>query len=713
MSKSGENPGVDLAVLKTLAEEKEAFAGSPRIFLSEQEERSIRNALASGDAVISRFFHALQKRVYSRLDRKLNNLGESTDWYYPAAEYLSDAAMLYRLQPEERLAGWLHDILLELIRMPAYDWVGPGFRDHSEPLTGHLETAHLCWAASAVLDLAGELFTPEEAAGIRDALYQKGIVLCSRWVKKNTHLANWRGILVSGIVVSAAALGDHKLLDEYIPELSLCAQAFQPDGSYAESLQYGNYLAFALMMAYESIVRKYPDRAQRISPGAYARGIRWVASSMFYARPLKNWVTNEPVARAANFNDSAAIFRSSGDLLLHIAGRHADGKEAGLAMWLFHQYYVPVPDQGPHELATFGMCNDWGFLTLPLLTAACTPVSPLQAGLPEAAGFSNGHAFIRDAWDGNTIIALNGGGDKLNGPGHLHGDLNSFILVHRHERLLADPGHSCYRNLIHGLESSSQTHNTCTFLLGSDTLGLQEDKAKASLLEQKSIFPRRQILPGGPGDPIDRQNTRLLLYRDDEVAVVGAEAGKAYGEPVELFERFWLLAGSNVLFIIDTIQASSPVCTIWNWVVNNRDNRTKTRIENNDLLVLRNQAGLKLFHAGSGTIGHPVYGYMHDAYHVKPAQTGEGRPGSGLIYRFSETESALRRTVVHAIALDTPDQLPHWRLTRNSGGLTLSNPLQTWTLDWQNPSGPTLVSAANVKRKIIRKGEKYQIEKYE
>ncbi|ODS84324.1 MAG: hypothetical protein ABS46_03905 [Cytophagaceae bacterium SCN 52-12] len=677
-----------------------------RAFISASEERRIREGLASGDTVMPPFFRALEKRVYSRLGRNLDHLGETTEWYYPAAEYLSDAALLYLLQPEERLGSWLHGITLELIRKPAYDWAGPGFRDHSEPLTGHLETAHLCWAASAVLDLAPDLFDRQEIQEIRKALMEKGITLCSRWLGKNTHLANWRGILVSGIVVSAAVLDETGILDRYIPELDLCCQAFQPDGSYGESLQYGNYLAFALMLAYESVVRKYPERAAELDLSTYAKGIRWIAASMFYARPLANWVTEEPVARAANFNDSAALFRSSGDLLLHIAARHTHPKEAGLARWLFDQYYAPVPEQGPHELATFGMCNDWGFLTLPLLTAAPPPVSPPEAGLPEVSAFSNGHTFIRDAWNGKTVIAINGGGDPLNGPGHLHGDLNSFILVHNSERLLADPGHSCYRNLIHGLESSSQTHNTCTFLMDSDSLGLQEDRAKASLLEQKSILPRRRILPGGPGEPVDRQNKRLIVYRDREVSVVGSECSGAYGKPVELFERFWILAGSHALFIVDHIRASEPVSTVWNWVVNNRDGKTGTRMQDNSLEVLRGEAGMKLFHSGSGVPGYPAYGYMHDAYHVRPAQAGEGRPGSGLVFRFTEKKSALTRTAVHAIALDTPERIAEWRMKQDNGYITLESPGETWTLGFPEDAYLTLISGG-IRRDIRRAGENY------
>lgn len=662
-------------------------------FLSVEERVAIGEHLQTGDALLTRFQAALHKRVYDRVATKsLLGPGATTAWYYPAAEYLSDAAMLYALYPKRRtadapLATWLRTVTLDMARTPAYDWAGPAFRDHSEPLTGHLETAHLCWALASVYDLARDAFAPSEQTEIRQALTEKGIPLCRRWLARNNHLANWRGILTSGVVVAAAVLGDEALLDEYVPELSRCALAFQPDGSYGESLQYGNYLAFALMLAYESLSRAYPERAASFDIGAYGKGMRWVVSSMFYAKPLAGrsgyaWGI-EPRARAANFNDSAALFRPSGDLLLHLATRSQLDQERGLARYLFETYYATVPTQGPHDLATFGMVNDWGFLTLPLLTNPVAAVSPAQADLPLTTSFSNGHAFMRDAWDGRTIVAINGGGDGLHGPGHLHGDLNSFILVHNRQRLLVDPGHSCYRNLIHGLESSTQTHNTCSFLVEQESLGLQEDKAKATMLEQKSVLPRRLLVNGQPGSPIDRGNRRLIAGRDEPVSVIGAEAGAAYGAPIQEFTRLWLLAGSNVLFIVDYIEATQPVTTIWNWLVNNRDGQTQVDSQPTCLTVRRNDAGMKLFHRGGGTIGHPVYGYVHDAYHVEPAGRGEGRPGSGLLYRWTEATPAATRTVVHAIALDDAISLDRWQLQTDTNSFTLSNGQKQWTLQVQ------------------------------
>jgi hypothetical protein len=658
------------------------------VFLNNFEKKYLLDAIEAKSGVPFLFFEALQKRVYQRVAWG-NLLGPeaTTIWWHSAAEYISDAAMSYALHPTPELAQWIHKITLEIVQKSEYEWVGPEFRDHSEPFTGHLETAHLCWGISAVLDLSAAVFSKEEQELIKNTLQEKGIKLCKRWIAKNQHLGNWRSIMVSGTVVASIILGDEKTLSELLPDLELCQDALQPDGSFGESLQYGNYLLLALTFAKEAILRyNSGDNAGRVQNPACVQNdnvgntIKWYATSMFYAKPLAGW-GEEPYSRAANFNDSAAIFRPSGDYLLHIAARSEDKIEKGLAKWLFEKYYVPVPDQSPHDLAMLGMRNDWGFLTLPLLAYPSEAISPEAANLPLTNAFSNGNAFIRDSWEGKTILAMNGGGDPLHGLGHLHGDLNSFILVHNQERLLADPGHSSYRNLIHGLESSSQTHNTCTFLIEKEALGLQEDMAKALLLEQKSVFPRRIIANGKAGDKIIRGDKRLIFERKNNVSVFGAEVSAAYGQPITEFSRLWIMAESNVVFIIDRIKAEQPVTTIWNWLVNNKDRKTVWQKDKNALLVKKNKAGMKIFHGGEGNWQFPVYGFLHDAYHPEPNQQGEGRSGDAYLFRFIENQRFAERLVVHAIALDDADNIEQWHFEKNNGSFILKNEKETWTLN--------------------------------
>ncbi len=668
-------------------------------FITDKERIKILEHIASEQGDVHLFFSALEKRVYERVHLgHFFELPSGLGWYYPAMEYLSDAAMLHYLKPEKELAKWINKAALEIANKTEYDWVGPSFRDHSEPYIGHLETAHLCWTLAVVYDLATDVFSKKEQLLIKSAALSKGVPLCERWLEKNNHLGNWRGIMTSGILVAAAVFDEKETLEKYLPQLQLCLKAFQSDGSYGESLQYGNYLAYALMLCFEALHRKNPVLAASLEIGAYTKGIDWIVSSMFYQKPLHNW-GNEPRARAANFNDSAAMFRPSGDLLLHIATRSAVMNEKGLAKWLFEKYYATVPQQGPHDLASFGMRNDWGFLTLPLLTDVVASISPEEAKIPLTKSFSNGHSFMRDAWKGKTVVAINGGGEAINAPGHLHGDINSFLVVHNQERLLVDPGHSCYRNLVHGLESASQTHSTCTFLVANDALGLQEDIAKAVLLEQSNVPQRRKINGTVLGDSINRGNKLLLSYFDDGVSVIASDAAKLYGDPIKSFKRFCILAGSNVLFVIDEIEATQPVKTIWNWLVNNQDNKTHIHSHSNSFVARRGNAGLKLFHTGEGKIGYPVNAFAHDAYHVETDQLGEGRSGSGLLFRFTETQSHTSRTVVHAIALDEADSINLWQLETTKNRFVLSNGGQRWTLE-RDEEKFTLTNANNKKWEI-------------
>lgn len=681
-------------------------------FITDKERIKILEHVASKQGDVHLFFTALKKRVYDRIHQgHFFDLPSELAWYYPAMEYLSDAAMLHHLKPEKELALWINKAALEIANKTEYDWVGSSFRDHSEPYIGHLETAHLCWTLSVVYDLAADVFSKKEQFLIRHAVVNKGIPLCERWLKKNNHLGNWRGIMASGVMVAAVTFDEKETVEKCLPQLQLCLKAFQSDGSYGESLQYGNYLAYAMMLCFEALHRKNPELAASLEISVYTKGIDWIASSMFYQKPLSNW-GNEPRARAANFNDSAATFRPSGDLLLHIATRSKVTNEKGIAKWLFEKYYTSVPQQGPHDLASFGMSNDWGFLTLPLLTDYIFSISPEQADLAHVKSFSNGHSFMRDAWEGKTIIAVNGGGDAINAPGHLHGDINSFLVVHNQERLLVDPGHSCYRNLIHGLESASQTHSTCTFLVANDALGLQEDLAKAVLLEQSNVPQRRQINGKTLGAAIDRGNKLLLSHTDENVSVIGSEAAKLYGDPIKSFKRFLILVGSNLVFVIDEIEATQPVKTIWNWLVNNQDGKTQTYSNGYSFIARRGNAGMKLFHAGEGKIGFPVNAFVHDAYHVEASQLGEGKSGSGLLFRFTEILSQHTRTVVHAIALDEADTVNLWQLEKTKHGVALGNGDQQWELQWDEARKNFAITDGDSKRwEIVQQHNGYELKK--
>lgn len=668
------------------------------IFLSAQEKTLINQQ--RGQDPVNRFFWALRRRVQKRAESPgLINFDTSVHWWHACAEYTTDAAMVYALAPEPQVGAWLRDVVLSLIRRPVADWVGPWFRNHTlQPPVGNLETAHLTLAVAATLDLAPEVFTAAERDEISLHLREVAMPLCRRWLSDRTSLNNWWAVMTFGVASAAAVLNDEAMLQAAVDYFKVGVQAFQPDGSHSESLQYGNYAAQALMLTYESLIRRNPDLQTDISPLRYARGVPWSIYSHFYTKPLSGWGAT-PMPRSANFNDSAAVHRPTADVLLHIAVRTQAELplEAGLARWLFNKLYLPLVDQPPTDLMSFGFFNQFGFLTLPLLVQAPAAIAPEAAGLPPQRHFSCGDTIVRQTWQSPTVLAIHGGGDPLCGPGHLHGDLNSFILVHNRERLLLDPGHACYRNLHRELDISSQTHNTCTFTFDAPEVTRPDDLPRATVLQQSTNL-RRPMRDGQPGAPVDRGGRHLLDAKAGLLTVVASDAGALYGPPLHSFKRFFALCGEHALFIIDHIEAERPVRPTWHWLLNNRDGQLDWKPVPPDRLVARRgDAGLKLFHLGGGNFQGPVYAHVHDAYHPQPGQPSEGRAGSGMLFRWQAGVARTRFNVVHAIAVDHYGAIGGWHLRQAGNRIGLESPgaAQTWWLSLQDAPWKFTLEAAD------------------
>jgi Heparinase II/III-like protein len=644
------------------------------LFVSDAERARLKSLPA--DSPTAALFSAISMRVRQRAATPgLNDPTATTEWWHHAAEYLTDAALVHAIRPSPEVGTWLRSVVLEIARQSASDWGGPAFRGYQggADAVGTLETGHLTWGLSVALDLAGDLFTSAEHEEIATALRFHGVSACRRFLKHTKFCHNWNCVLLAGAAVGAAVLEDDVTLAETIKWFPLAADHFQPDGSYGESLQYANYAAYSIILAREAIIRRAPETRLTLEP--YARIVHWAAQSFFYRKPLSGWGTMDR-PRSANFGDSGAVFRPSGDLLAHIAvhARETLPVEAGLARWLFDELYFPADEPPPHDLASFGFVPGFGFLSVILLPGAAAPVPPADAGLPLTAAFSAGDVFVRDHWNGQTTLAARTASEPRHATAHIHGDINSFILVHRRERMLVDPGHSCYRNITHDLEAASLTHNTCTF------------EVAGRMLTQRGGINRPIVRDEGPlrgAPPIDLGGRRLIAARIGKVSVIGSEAAPLYGSPLRRFTRLWVMCGANALFIVDRIESEEPLRATWHWLLNNRDGLLDLRLHRPDRIVAtRGEAGIHLVHCGGGQMNGPVYAHVHDAYHPLPAQLGEGHPGSGMLMRWTEAVPATARTVVHVISLDAPAEVEDWRVTLSNGKFILENANQSqqWTL---------------------------------
>jgi hypothetical protein len=641
------------------------------LFLTSSEAEGIKSQPVNSPAFA--LLSAMEARVHLRASGQgLSDASATTDWWHHAAEYLTDAALVHAVRPSPEVDAWLRSGVLAIVRRPLSDWAGPPFRGFDgKHLVGSLETGHLTWGIAVAFDLASDLFTDAEREEVASVLRTNGLIPCRRYLENTDFCHNWNCVLLAGFVVSAAVLGDEEALAEAIAWFPLAADHFQPDGSYGESLQYANYAAYSIVLAREAILRRSPSTSLTLEP--YACMVRWASQALFYRKPLSGW-GDIARARSANFGDSAALFRPSGDLLIHIAarGRESLPVEAGLARWLFDTLYFPANEPPPHDLASFGFLPGFGFLSVILLPNAAPALSPVEAGLPTTAAFSGGDAFARDAWDGLTTLAARTASEPRHATAHIHGDTNSFILVHRNERLLVDAGHSCYRNLNHDLEVASLTHNTCTFELPD------------RILTQRGGVNRPIIRDGGAlrgAAPIDLGGRLLISARVGPVSVIGSEAAPLYGEPLRSFARLWVLCGSHALFIVDRIESDKPMLTTWHWLLNNRDGLLDLQFARPDgLLARRGDAGLKLRHFGGGQVSGPVFAHVHDAYHPKPAQLGEGLLGSGQIIRWTEPAPATARTVVHGLCFDSASAVLGWNATREGDTYMIAGTGQRWML---------------------------------
>lgn len=623
-----------------------------RMFLTDEEAEAV-----SGNEMSRKLFDAIRKRVEARLDNpSIEDPTATTQWWHYVSEYLTDAALVHALQPGATLDRWLYDTMMDLVRRPVADWAGPPFRYYNGgEMVGGLETAHLTWAVAIGLDLAGDLFSAAEKAEIREALREKGMIPCKRYIDRSDFYHNWNVIIHAGYTVAAAVLEDREALANAMAYFPVALDHFQDDGSYGESLQYANYAAYGLMLSHEALLRsgmlKEPVQA------AYFGLPEWAASARFYMKELSRWPVKAVLPRGANFGDCAAVFRPSGDLLMHIASR-SNTYKAGIATWMFERSYLPLDVPAVHDMASFGFVNDFGFLSVILAPRAAAVLSAEEASLPLARAFSGGDAFLRESWeDGKAVLAFRTSSEPRHAVAHLHGDVNSIILSYAGERFLVDPGHACYRNISRPLDTATSSHNTCTFTLPD-----------GSVLSQKGA-PNRML----HADPLFLGGKRLLCESYGEVSVVANDAADLYGAPIREFSRYAIMCGGEAVFIIDKVRSDVPVKTSWNWLFDNADGRLEFKVRQPDgISARRGDAEIMLERTGApANLNGPTYALVHDAYHTLPGQFCEGEPGSGMSFRFSDKEASRESTTVYKISLG--DGPCNWEISVD-GGICVTSP---------------------------------------
>ena len=585
--------------------------------------------------------------------RELTPMYDRTKWWHHVWDRVGDSAFVYAMTGDNAAGAYVHTCVMDMCtKKTEREWLGPWFRRVEDLPLAKLETAHVSCAISVAYDLCPDLFNEEEKAIILDSLKNRSLPLCRRHLDSDNLFTNWRMVILNGYATTACVLGDKDAIAYATDFFDIAIQAFNAD-SYGESVQYSNYAILNLIHAYELLLAYDESLKDRLDSSFAPNMMKWYAASFMYMKPMNDpaWGEKE-YPRNLNFGDSAVIFRPSGDVLMHIAKRFAKTRktEAGLAMWMFSTTYKD--DLAPYDWSTFGFFNQYHYHTFINYVSSdeVKPLSPKEAEMPLLNSFETGTVVYRDNWDSpKLILGIQGGYVPNRVTEHRHADQNSFILSYQNERMLADPGHCCYRLKSCQFSKTDDSHNTWTF-----------EKENGEILHQKKVGGnfRRSLQPS--------MNKLERCEKIDDLLIIQSDCAKTYGEEVEKAQRTWLVLGENMMFLVDRIKSKTPMKPITHFVVNNRGDKTDDRIFYGKRVVFRrNGVGMKLLPMtfnGQELEMSMNWGYMHDCYHPEPNRLGQAAEGSALIYDYKPTDYTTDYIAVYAIILDSDTEIKRWHL---------------------------------------------------
>lgn len=329
---------------------------------------------------------------------------------------MSDAAFIWAMEKDEAIGQWIRNRVMELLALSKAEWVGPDFRENFRSQTakqpvGALEAGHASLALSEAYANAGNLFSENEKAAIREKLKTTAIPLCRAFLEvtlsteRPAHYGNWTTVLANGLGVSSMMVGDEENIRFALDFAALFTEQYSQN-DYGETLQYSNYAALQQANLFEIAMRMGWDEG--IEYQHLARLMPWYAQSLLYVKPISSvgWAP-----RSVNFGDSAAIFRPTGNLLAFVS-KYAENETArGLASWLLHTTY-DARIQLPDELATFGFVNQFSHLAILNLPDCAPPLSPKEAHLPLESRYERGILISRNSWENTrTTVAIMAGYD--------------------------------------------------------------------------------------------------------------------------------------------------------------------------------------------------------------------------------------------------------------------------------------------------------------
>ena len=236
-------------------------------FFREMEIERLKNAPKGSMQEL--LFRAFRARVYEETRFPgVVQPGDIKEWFHVCQGRCEGAAFIWYIDRNEALGKWIHDTALWIRDQDAGEWIGPWFRNHSQPYVGMLETAHITAALCGILDMAGELFTEAEKDSIILALREKGMVPCQRYCDEvlsgKRKFNNFYHVILGGFARAALLLEDREATEYVLQNVLRCADMYSGD-SYGETLHYSDYASTNYCWLNEYILRLLPEAADKVN----------------------------------------------------------------------------------------------------------------------------------------------------------------------------------------------------------------------------------------------------------------------------------------------------------------------------------------------------------------------------------------------------------------------------------------------------------------
>ncbi|GGR53148.1 hypothetical protein GCM10010282_52660 [Streptomyces roseolus] len=635
---------------------------------------------AARDPRVARLVQVITERAARWVSNPtLSVPGELPEWWHVAWDRLGDVAFAHAMGPHEAAARWLHDETLRLCALPVDDWVGPSFRPRPVPPVGMLETAHVGLGVAEVLELASEIFTPDERRVVTEALvdhcllpYERALLGSERGAElhalsggeQGTALNNWYMVLLDAFGAVSLLIGDDDRTATLAQRYRTATALYNGD-SYGESLQYFGYASLHLSNLRELLLA--PGRtplAELAVP--YAAMMPWAAHSTMFQGP-KAELGPGTYTTMVNFGDSAMTARPPADLLTSIARRDggAPPADAALARWLFDHTYSE-PQLEPSDLSSFGFFSQIGWRSVVNCLDMVAPRAPRELPLPLAQRFETGTVAVRDRWEeSRTVLAAQAGNAALRVDGHRHDDHGSFVLSHGDELFFTDPGHCSYRSRAQHEAKQAAQHST--WVVTDPVTGATIERSRP---HGASAGNRR-----GP-----EQRSGCTVFSVD--------LADLYPDTVTRARRTWITLLPHIVLVVDDVVAATPITIATRFVLNDRDHALRVNQATGRRLVLRRgAAAAKFFLLRSEEGGRRVspvfersWSAVHDIYQPQPNSPTQGREGGGVVFGTTTEQPTTCHRAVYSIVFDADSRIRGWHVSMDESDI----------IDIERPDGTRL-----------------------